>query len=157
LLLFFPFWAAAVVVGVEAVAAVVFPAPFAALLALDVADEVATEAPAALTPTFSTARVWTAAALDVTVTPRSAGGVSMWRCKERENGNTFHYLVSLNLCGCSLLLVRGDGYREVDVVFSDLLSNIREGLCGCDLKVVRVVPQGEVSNATGKWKSEHLG
>jgi hypothetical protein len=81
----------------------------------------------------------------------------MWRCKERENGNTFHYLVSLNLCGCSLLLVRGDGYREVDVVFSDLLSNIREGLCGCDLKVVRVVLQGEVSNATGKWKSEHLG
>jgi hypothetical protein len=155
--LFFPFWAAAVVVGVEAVAAVAFPAPFAALLALDVADEVATEAPAALTPTFSTARVWTAAALDVTAMLRSAGGVSLWRWKERENGNTFHCLVSLNLCGCSLLLVRGDGYREVDVVFSDLLSNIREGLCGCDLKVVRVVPQGEVSNATGKWKSEHLG
>jgi hypothetical protein len=95
--------------------------------------------------------------LDVTVMPRSAGVVSIWRWKERENGNTIHCLVSLNLCGCSLLLVRGDGYREVDVVFSDLLSNIREGLCGCDLKVIRMVPQGEVSNAIGKRNSENLG
>ena len=73
LLLFFPFLAAGVAVAVEAAAAtaVVLPA-FPAFPAFVVADEIATEAAAALTPTFSTDRVWTAAALDVTVTPRRA-------------------------------------------------------------------------------------
>jgi hypothetical protein len=60
LLLFFPFLAVAVAVVVAAAA-----------VAFAVADEVATAA-AAFPPTFSTTRVWTGAALDVTVRPRSA-------------------------------------------------------------------------------------
>jgi hypothetical protein len=69
LLLFLPFLAVAVVVAVDVAAAVVLPA-LPALPAFTVADEVVSEATAALTPTFSTERVWTAAALEVTVTPR---------------------------------------------------------------------------------------
>lgn len=53
-----------------AAAAVAFPV-FPALPALVVTEEVATAA-AAAPPMFSTARVWTGAALDVTVRPRSA-------------------------------------------------------------------------------------
>lgn len=56
---------------VVAAAAVACPAPFAALLAFAVVDEVATAA-AALAPTFSTVGVWAGDALDVTVRPRSA-------------------------------------------------------------------------------------
>lgn len=69
MLLFLPFLAVAVAVDVAA-AAVAFPV-FLALLAFAVAEDVAMAA-AALPPTFSTARVWTAAALEVTVRPRSA-------------------------------------------------------------------------------------
>jgi hypothetical protein len=69
LLLFFPFLAVAVVVAVDAAAAVALPA-LPALPDFVVAEDVATEAAAALTPTFSTERVWIAAALDVTVMPR---------------------------------------------------------------------------------------